>query len=202
MIHIAKGKEPKEWLEYRLTPGANFQSIPALREALLREQGHLCAYCMRRIDTRSMKIEHLACQSQYPEKQFEYNNLLACCSGESCGERHCDTSKGDRMLTISPLRPECIKSLSYSTTGILSSDRPVWDREINEVLNLNIHILKDNRKAILQSLIHILRSIGYTSSALSRQLSRYQALDSSGKRKAYCGIAIWYLEKKLKQIEK
>lgn len=31
-----------------------------LRESLLKEQGYLCAYCMKRIgDTKDVKIEHL-----------------------------------------------------------------------------------------------------------------------------------------------
>lgn len=52
MIKIAKNKEPKEWTEYRNTPGVDYQSIPELVESLLKEQGYICAYCMRRIPHR------------------------------------------------------------------------------------------------------------------------------------------------------
>ena len=65
MKKIIKSKEPKEWTEYRLTPGVKYSPISELREALLKEQGYLCAYCMRRIPTKdgnseeTSRIEHL-----------------------------------------------------------------------------------------------------------------------------------------------
>lgn len=49
MILITKNKEPKEWTEYRNTPGVDYQAIPELIQSLLKEQGYICAYCMRRI---------------------------------------------------------------------------------------------------------------------------------------------------------
>lgn len=49
MILITKNKEPKEWTEYRNTPGVDYQAIPELVQSLLKEQGYICAYCMRRI---------------------------------------------------------------------------------------------------------------------------------------------------------
>ena len=47
MILITKNKEPKEWTEYRNTPGVDYQAIPELVQSLLKEQGYICAYCMR-----------------------------------------------------------------------------------------------------------------------------------------------------------
>ena len=52
MILINKNKEPKEWTEYRTTPGVDYQAIPELVDSLLKEQGYICAYCMRRIPQR------------------------------------------------------------------------------------------------------------------------------------------------------
>ncbi|MCF2598074.1 hypothetical protein I6E10_04830 [Phocaeicola barnesiae] len=49
MRKIQKQPEPREWTEYRLTPGAHYEASSELRQALLEEQGYLCAYCMRRI---------------------------------------------------------------------------------------------------------------------------------------------------------
>ena len=65
---IRKPKRPPTKLtEYLAEPlGTNYESAPkqAIRDALAREQGHLCAYCMGRIEPseRSMKIDHLAPQ--------------------------------------------------------------------------------------------------------------------------------------------
>lgn len=35
MILITKNKEPKEWTEYRNTPGVDYQAIPELVQSLL-----------------------------------------------------------------------------------------------------------------------------------------------------------------------
>ena len=41
MILITKNKEPKEWTEYRNTPGVDYQAIPELVQSLLKEQGYM-----------------------------------------------------------------------------------------------------------------------------------------------------------------
>ena len=55
MIEIKKGNEPKELLQYRQQDFASYADMPSdvkkkVIESLLSEQGHLCAYCMSRID--------------------------------------------------------------------------------------------------------------------------------------------------------
>ena len=55
MIEIKKGTEPKELLEYRQQKFASYADMPAdvkkkVIKSLLLEQGHLCAYCMSRIN--------------------------------------------------------------------------------------------------------------------------------------------------------
>lgn len=61
MIYIKKGAEPKSLKEYRSQPNATYEDFrdkDDIREALLKEQGCLCAYCMGRISKDKMKIEH------------------------------------------------------------------------------------------------------------------------------------------------
>ena len=61
----------------------------ALKESLLESQGHLCAYCMRRIDDADhVKLEHLYPQSLsisegHPEQTVDYSNMLVSCMGGS-----------------------------------------------------------------------------------------------------------------------
>ena len=104
MIKIAKGKEPKEWTEYRNTPGVDYQSIPELVESLLKEQGYICAYCMRRIPHRDKlykkdgikyvltdeahRIEHVLSRDNHPDKKLDYNNMVVCCPGHIGDEDH------------------------------------------------------------------------------------------------------------------
>lgn len=66
MIYIRKGTEPRSLTEYRNQPGATYEGYrekDALRDALLEEQGYICAYCMRRISKEKMKIEHWKAQN-------------------------------------------------------------------------------------------------------------------------------------------
>ena len=54
MIRIKKGREPGKLLWYRQQDGASYEQMDKevreeLIDQLLREQGHLCAYCMSKI---------------------------------------------------------------------------------------------------------------------------------------------------------
>ena len=75
--------EPADVIEKRNTPGSTFDDLPkkSLREALLKEQGFICGYCMQRIynDGNVTKIEHWEPRNSANEKK--YMNLLAVCSG-------------------------------------------------------------------------------------------------------------------------
>lgn len=138
MRHITKGKEPESLTRYRATAFASYDDYDdknGLRKHLLRDQGYLCCYCMRRIWAHRMRIEHWASQEEHPDLQLSYKNLLGACSG---GERskeerledsaqdkaldyrppkqaaarrpvhpyhHCDKHKGSRALTVNPADP-------------------------------------------------------------------------------------------------
>ena len=54
MIEIKKGREPDSLLQYRQQEGASYEEMDKsvkedLLDQLLQEQGHICAYCMKRI---------------------------------------------------------------------------------------------------------------------------------------------------------
>ncbi len=193
MIFIQKGREPNAWMRYRLTKGVEFRAIPELKDSLLKEQGYLCAYCMARIDKDHMKVEHFKPRSRYPRLKFSYKNLLACCLGKTQEESHCDTSKGNAEISLSPLSPSCVDTLSYeSGTGKIKSSNPYYDRELDRILHLNTPIIKQNRLKVLQGAIQALR--------IRKQLEKeWNPVDKEGKRKPYCGIVIYFLEKKLKK---
>ncbi len=81
MIKITKRKEPKEWTEYRNTPGVDYQSIPELVDSLLQEQDYICAYCMRRIPCKDKlnmtestnedhRIEHILSREKHSDQNF------------------------------------------------------------------------------------------------------------------------------------
>jgi len=197
MKTIQKNREPSEWIERRNTPGAIYEAISQLRKSLIEEQGYICAYCMQRIETDKSKIEHIKCQERYPDQQLDYNNLVICCYGNS-NEMHCDNSKGKQDISFSLFDQDLEKSISYKTKdGKITSCNTTWDRELNEVLNLNNPLLKKNRAEVLSGIISVLEKKQWKSPKLKRILNKYESKNTEGKYESYCGIAIWFLKKKI-----
>jgi uncharacterized protein (TIGR02646 family) len=213
MIPIEKKSEPNELIFHKKQIQATFQNLPTatkntIRTQLIEEQGYLCAYCMQRIenDGQKTKIEHWQCQDNYPEQQLDYSNmLLACVGNEGCDseDQHCDTRKGNQELHCNPAKTEhqyLLKTLSYPLNGTIKSSDTVLDNDLNKVLNLNYSRLKRTRYEVLQNLMKGLNinKGSRTSSEIQRYLDKWQQKDETGKYRAYCGIVISYLKKKLK----
>lgn len=165
MIFIKKGSEPKSLIEYRANKSNladitynNFQEKDDIRKALLDEQGHICAYCMQRITIENMKIEHFACQSENESLRLDYKNMLGCCKGgDGKGIKpeyhHCDTKKQDEIIKFNPSCPNDrnFLKISYDRNGVISSDDAEFNGQLNSVLNLNLPMLKNNRKGALET---------------------------------------------------
>lgn len=88
--------------------------------------------------------------------------------------------------------------IRYKHKGEISSDNSKFDKELNDVLNLNYSRLKENRKCVWNSVIKELSKISGTAkpAEIGRLLGMWK-LKSGGKLQEYCGVAIYYLEKKL-----
>ena len=207
MRPITKSPEPASLSAYRQTQGASFDGLPSpakqdLKEQLLWEQGHLCAYCMSRIKPDKMKIEHWHCQKRYPHDQLSYSNLLACCAGGEGGpprSQHCDTRKGEADLAFNPADPSHHVRLRmrFSGDGVVRSEDTVFDRQLNQVLNLNLRKLVNNRKAVV---IAVTQALGFrpglrTKAELADLVRRWEQPDSEGKLPEFCKVAMYLLRK-------
>jgi uncharacterized protein (TIGR02646 family) len=198
MIKITKHREPRAWIEHRNTPGARYEPNPELRRSLLLEQGNICAYCMRRIDEVTSKIEHLKCQSRYPALDMQYTNMVACCHGNINNVKHCDNSKGDSDITFSLFEDHFFCTISYETrSGKIKSSNPQWDVELASILNLNNQLLVYNRKSAIEGVIETLAKQGFKKSQLRDELNHWKYPDNNKHLKEFCGIVIWYINKKL-----
>ncbi|QUB82131.1 hypothetical protein [Prevotella jejuni] len=215
MILIKKQSEPHQWTAYKKTTGATYQSQSYLSASLLEEQGYICAYCMRRIPCKDSlcnedhRIEHINPRSKYPDNQLDYNNMVIVCPGHMGDNDHCDRSKGDKKINLSPLNSSVIQTISYGNNGLIKSSNPVWNRELNDILNLNDKVLVKARKTTLEAIIKQLnikkkeKKDKWTKNMLKKYLDRYQEKHSdNGKKKyyPYCGIVIYYLQKKLTKM--
>lgn len=63
MIYIKKGNNTPKIFTYAKRNYQNYDNLPGdvknkMKEILLSEQGHLCAYCMTRVSLESSTIEH------------------------------------------------------------------------------------------------------------------------------------------------
>ena len=214
MIAVTKRTEPQSLQHYRLQKGAvfdgdNFTPVKQdIRVQLVAEQGFLCAYCMGRIepDDRNMKVEHWHSRKKYPAQQLNYTNLLGCCSGNEGQPEthaHCDTKKRDNDLRYNPAEPSHHSRLTicYEFNGTIKSDDALFDRQLNEILNLNYSRLTDNRKSVWSSVTKTLSGFlgKATRSQIEDLLLIWQQKNREGKLPEYCGVAQYYLEKKLKR---
>ena len=209
MILINKhiNNEPREWIDYKNTPGVIYAPHPALRAALLEEQGYICAFCMRRIplikrdpnEQETSKIAHLESRGNNPARWGDYMNLVVCCPGNINGDAHCDKSQGASNVTLSLFNIQVQNSISYgSHTGEIKSANAFWNNEIDRILKLNNTLLKANRREALSGIRHLLEKKKWTKAAIREKYEQWAEKDDSGNLKSYCGIVIWYFGKKLK----
>lgn len=211
MRQIIKNKEPQSLTEHRAKEYAdydNYEEKDDLRKSLCIEQRGICCYCMESIspDVKYMKIEHFHCQEDYPKQQLDYRNLLGACKGNE-GQppkfQHCDTHKGRKVLNFYPPNQViAIQNLiQYGNDGSINSTNSELDRELNEVLNLNVIQLKNKRKAALDGFKLALNK--YKGSIKKPTLERWLAIwngeQSQDALKPYCQVIVYWLKKKIAQ---
>ena len=213
MIKITKRHEPAEWTEERNTPGITYETArkDGLRLALLEEQGGLCGYCMRRVKIEPgavTRIEHvkpraLSLSEGKLEETMAFGNMILCCNGDIDGDNnlHCDASKGDKSLHFNPFDAAAIATISYSSKdGSIKSANEIYDKDLNEVLNLNHPRLAANRLAVIKGMVKGMGGKTWKKTDITHKLTYYSTRTANGKLHAYCGVIIWYLGKKLRQF--
>lgn len=210
MLEISKTKAPNELIEYKNKGGKSydeFENKDSIRKTLLKEQKGLCAYCMSRISINSMKIEHFKPQSKYPELALEFKNMLGCCKGNEGFEhkfQSCDTHKGNDEISENPsVHNDFLKmEVSYSSDGKIKSENEIFDKEMNEILNLNVFTLIENRKSIYRGIIkELVKNPGRrTKAEIQKMIDNAKTL-TNGNLEPYCGVALYFLEKHLKGAE-
>ena len=219
MIGIKKGREPDKLLRYRQQESASYEQMDRdvkdeLLERLLHEQGHICAYCMKRIpESRKLPngvapvtIEHWFPRNPDDKEDvgqgLNYRNMFAVCSGNrgcGCKERMtCDAHRGNQPIKVNPCDADTLRGITYTSSGKIQSSDPVVDKDINKRLNLNSDSssLPENRKQVLQALIDDVRKkhgTGDISLYCRRKLE--QIRDMEDPKMPYVGILIWWLEK-------
>ncbi|OPA89514.1 hypothetical protein BFW86_13595 [Pseudomonas fluorescens] len=177
MRFIKKGGEPRALIEWRrenrATPhnlfygkGSSFPS-DAVRQALLKEQFHLCAYTMRRLPTLaecqaegqgtqfSCHIEHVRAQKHHKADSIAYNNLVACYPSSqtkvACGYGAVEKDDYDvaHEPFVSPLIANVERQFRYSSDGYVEGLTDEAKATV-EVLKLNHPTLVNDRAAVIK----------------------------------------------------
>jgi uncharacterized protein (TIGR02646 family) len=221
MKQIVKTQPPKSFIEFCAKPFAIYDGSDfpkdELRQNLLNEQGHICCYCVKRIpeiNPPNLKVEHFSCQAENEHLQLSYSNLLASCTGNEGQPKKmqtCDTKKANSLLTINPIAnlPNCETLFKFNADGEISSiiGNAEIDRQINDVLNLNMQTLKEGRRQIY---LEVQKNVETESKRFgSKQLKlKYFEKEkqkwlsySNNKLKPFCMVAVYYLNKKIRQIQ-
>jgi len=165
-MRLIKKDTPPNSLEiFKHDITASYSTLPReikdnIKSSLLREQKGICAYCEVKLkDSSRVSIEHHCEQSicngknAYPDRTLDYTNMLAVCKGidPRTQKLHCDKQKATKNstnglpMTLSPLIDAHIKTLSFSSTGLIKSSNATFNLELNNILNLNLPYLKDMR---------------------------------------------------------
>lgn len=214
MRQITKGPEPPSLTAHRQMPFSDYDNYPdrdALRRALVIEQREICCYCMGRIrnDRSFMKIEHWRCRRHYKGEQLDYRNLLGAClggKGQPPNLQHCDTHKGDLDLLWNPADPahHIETRIRYEADGSIRSGEDAFDEQLEDVLNLNLKYLQNNRKELLNGIIEWWRlEKGWLRGPVPRarfERERARYIDGTGALPPFCQVAVWWLDQRLARM--
>jgi uncharacterized protein (TIGR02646 family) len=219
VIRYRKGTAPRRLTELAATPTMTWAGLGApdrdpIREALIRDQGSLCAYCERRITLRDdpatgrprMKIEHWIPRASSTEHHLTWSNLLGVCLGgvheASASRKHCDESRGDHKLFMHPVDGQGAdprEHLEYTQGGEV---RPAVDdpRVVSDikVLNLNARQLIRSRSAVLDALRERLKKSNFETGEL-RKLERMHRIEPGTQTPEHAELVRYFVRKKLRQ---
>jgi uncharacterized protein (TIGR02646 family) len=200
---IRKGPEPAELARWKrenagLPHAASFDAIdgPAkaqMRDQMMHEQGHLCAYTMAPIcRPESCHIEHIQPRSHHPERQTDYTNIVLCVPGKGPGDFGA-FRKGDYDVTddnfVSPLHASCETRLRFKFSGEVAAatTTDLAAEETIEILALNHPSLVRARGDAIR-----LQGIGprakkpISASKARRLIKTIGAADTKGRIQSYC----------------
>lgn len=224
MKHIIKGDEPPKLYDWKAQANENwkptwdnFSGEPkqATKTALVKEQGYICCYCMKRIDEQASHIEHIIPRSvsgTNEAQKLDYSNMLASCQGEDkednspenigngtkvktqqlCG--HFRENWYDPVLYISPLETSCEPRFRYYDDGkIKPAPGDLGAETTIKKLRLDYSLLEKNRKKAILGVI----PDELTVDDLRLLLRRYGERNAEGKFREYCGAIIQVIKQQI-----
>ena len=173
MKYIQKGSAPREYSDWcrrvQGTDKEDYRELPlsekaALVDALLTEQGWICAYTMRRIEKTSSHAEHIkpqsVCRAEMPGSDLDYGNLVACFPREGMKKRYRYGAQArhdwwNPKLFLTPLQPSCEHRFRFNLRGEVATDASdIAAAETSKRLALDHKSLTEDRKRVIEEFIY------------------------------------------------
>lgn len=168
MRSISKGAECIELRDWKKANAKSPQNVhydnlgkaqrDPIRQALIAEQGGLCAYTMKRIVRVEAEwqahIEHILPRSTHPAQSVSWANMLACSPGRDVdcdyGAKRKDKYDPSVQLFINPTKGGVSAQLRFRESGEVEGFTPAAKASVSEnVLNLNhIELINDRKGKI------------------------------------------------------
>ena len=174
MKHIQKTGCPQSYSQWCAkvagTSKSDWREVPSiLKDQILKtmvaDQGGLCAYTMRRIDSSSSHVEHIKpqsrCRADLHGSDLDYTNLVACFprEGMKAKYRYGAQLKGkwwdiDGAEFVSPLQPVCEQVFRFKRNGEIEAINDRTEaRTTIAVLGLDHISLTEDRKRVIEEFI-------------------------------------------------
>ncbi|MBK8215421.1 MAG: hypothetical protein IPK71_16900 [Myxococcales bacterium] len=217
MRYVQKGPAPetitqacrdKPELDTTEKARAAFNSLDKdeVRLSLAKEQGYLCAFCERRIQTgkpgrtfgegatqtttHNMRIAHRTPLDEAPGSALTWENLLGSCNDS----RTCDSAQHQTVITVDPTSRVSVNRVRYerrdTAPGVseiyITSDDAAVRRDVEETLGLNGAELPRMRKVALETAKENAHRQGYGHGKPA--LRKYLAAQSSSKHLPHLGF--------------
>ena len=120
--------------------------------------------------------------------------------------QHCDTRKGELDLKWNPADPahQIEARIKYEPDGTIRSDDTQFDAQLNDVLNLNLIALKNNRKAVLSGVLDWWKNRKsqlqgpVPKSEIQREIQRRN--DGTSDLQPFSQVAVWWLRRNCEEV--
>ena len=221
MKHIKKSGSPHPYRVWcREVQGTNKEDYremtrgvkSVLLAALVREQGEICAYTMKRIDTDSSHVEHVKpeslCRNDRRGSDLDFSNLIACFPRGGMPRlcRYGAQEKGDwwdPTRFVSPLDHACERRFRFTRGGAIDA-RGADQAAQNtiRVLALDHPTLTEDRRRAIDEFIYGPDGSDPLSRAKASRLRREVCSRSSGRFIEFCVALRDALDEHVNYIEK
>ena len=216
-----KGAAPKIFIDWvkgeqethgHLPPYENLQNPEkeAMRQSLIKEQGYLCVYCGRSLesDFSDSHIDHFWPQSIFNGKTHEdrrvcYSNLFMSCGRDSGLPITCGRAKGNwfnRSDYITPIDPCCECHFRYTGAGKIKPQNPCHTAAIQmiDALKLNDPSLVSERKQIIQYIARTFFSDDPdTTGEIQDEIDDLNAANADGRLTGFSQVSRRYMEEEM-----